>query len=330
MESREPSSPPMLAGIDLHLAQNVPIVDPAEVVADVRAHLAGGSFDPVSDIAVCVGRPDRRRLVGLVPVARFLSAADDVPMSDLVDDDPPIVSPGLDTEPAAWKAVQHGESSLAVVDADGNFRGLVPPGRLLGTLLRAHDQDFARLGGYLASTASARLAVEEPLVRRLWHRLPWLLLGLAGAGLSAWVVGLFEGRIAGDVRVAFFIPGVVYMADAIGTQTEALVIRGMSAGAHMRTAFRREGVTGPVAGIAFGLVALPLVWVFLGSFELGLTVAIALAAACSVATLVACVLPWAMVRGGQDPAFGSGPLATVAQDLLSLTIYLGVAQLILG
>lgn len=98
----------------------------------------------------------------------------------------------------------------------------------------------------------------------------------------------------------------------------------------MRTAFRREGVTGPVAGLAFGLVALPLVWVSLGSFQLGLAVAIALAAACSVATMVACVLPWLMVRNGQDPAFGSGPLATVLQDLLSLVIYLGVAQAIVG
>lgn len=330
MESREESRPPVLAGIDLHLAQRVPIVGPTDAVADVRANLAGESFDPVSEIAICEGPPGRRRLVGLVPMARFVAAADNVRMADLVDRDPPIVAPGLDTEPAAWKAIQHGESSLAVVDADGIFRGLVPSGRLLGALLGAHDQDFARLGGYLTSTESARHAVEEPLIKRLWHRVPWLLVGLAGAGLSAWLVGLFEGRLADDVRVAFFIPGVVYMADAVGTQTEALVIRGMSVGAQMRTAFRLEGVTGPVAGVAFGLVALPLVWLLLGSFELGLTVAIALAAACSVATFVACALPWLMARSGQDPAFGSGPLATVVQDLLSLAIYLGVAQVILA
>ena len=330
MDSPEQSKPPMLAGVDLHLARNVPIAGPAEAVADVRTQLAGGSYDPVSEIAVCEGQPDHRRLVGLVPMARFVAAAHGVPMSDLVDDDPPVVAPGLDTEPAAWKAVEHGESSLAVVDANGDFRGLVPPGRLLGALLRAHDQDFARLGGYLASAESARHAVEEPLVRRLWHRVPWLLVGLAGAGISAWLVGIFEGRIATDVRVAFFIPGVVYMADAVGTQTEALVIRGMSVGARMRTAYRLEGLTGPVAGVIFGLVALPLVWVSLDSFELGLTVGIALVAACSVATLVACVLPWVMAQAGQDPAYGSGPLATVVQDLLSLAIYLGVAQAILG
>jgi magnesium transporter len=33
------------------------------------------------------------------------------------------------------------------------------------------------------------------------------------------------------------------------------------------------------------------------------------------------LLPWALHRLGRDPAFGSGPLATVIQDLLSILIY---------
>jgi hypothetical protein len=35
--------------------------------------------------------------------------------------------------------------------------------------------------GFLAGTSRARTAAEEPLGRRLWHRLPWLALGLLGA-----------------------------------------------------------------------------------------------------------------------------------------------------
>jgi magnesium transporter len=37
-------------------------------------------------------------------------------------------------------------------------------------------------------------------------------------------------------------------------------------------------------------------------------------AACSVATVIAMTLPWVIRRLGKDPAFGSGPLATVVQD----------------
>jgi magnesium transporter len=42
------------------------------------------------------------------------------------------------------------------------------------------------------------------------------------------------------------------------------------------------------------------------------------------------VLPWLFDRFDVDPAFGSGPLATVIQDLLSIVIYFMMARAILG
>ncbi len=276
-------------------------------------------------MAVCKSRESPYRLMGLIPLERLLAAAADAPASDLMDSDPPVVRHGLSQEQAAWKAVRHGEASLAVVDDAGYLRGLVPPRRLLGALLRDHDRDFARLGGYLASTESARHAAEEPLRQRLWHRFPWLFLGLLGSALSAVLVGGFEEDISRDVRLAFFVPGVVYMADAVGTQTEALVIRGLSVGASMRRTFRLETLTGVVIGMLLGALTLAAIWAVMGSPSLAGAVALALLAACGVATLVASGLPWLLHRTGRDPAFGSGPLATVIQDLLSLVIYFAVA-----
>ena len=76
----------------------------------------------------------------------------------------------------------------------------------------------------------ARTASEEPVVKRFWHRVPWLLVGLLGALLAADIVGAYEQQLQANVMLAFFIPGIVYLADAVGTQTEALVIRGLSVG----------------------------------------------------------------------------------------------------
>jgi len=42
------------------------------------------------------------------------------------------------------------------------------------------------------------------------------------------------------------------------------------------------------------------------------------------------VLPWLLDSVGVDPAFGSGPLATVIQDLTSILIYFGIAGVIVG
>jgi magnesium transporter len=324
-----PADPsPLLPGsVDTYLVTDVPTCSPDVTAGALRQLLVRSDFASVADVAVCTSDA---RLLGLIPVERVLGAAEPVRARELMDTDPPVVSPGTDQERAAWKAARHGECSLAVVDEDGTFRGLVPPARLLGVLLTEHDQDLARLGGFLASTASARHAMDEPLLARLWHRMPWLLLGLLGSAGAAVLVRGFESDLSSDVRLAFFIPGIVYMADAVGTQTEALVIRGLSVGVRIRRVFRTEALTGLVVGVVLAALAVLGVWAALGSLALAVTVGLSLLGACAVASVVAMLLPWAMSRLGRDPAFGSGPLATVIQDLLSLVIYFAVAAALLG
>jgi magnesium transporter len=328
----QPHSEPLLRGsIDGYLATEVPVFSPEATAAEIRTALLARRFEAVIDIAVCAPREDGAlELVGLIPVERCLAAPGDRTARDLMDHDPPVVAPGLNQEHAAWKAAQHGEGSLAVVDDQGRFRGLVPPARLLAVLLAEHDEDLARLGGYLRSTAATRGSLDEALHVRLWHRLPWLVLGLLGSALAALLVDGFEDSLAADVRLAFFIPGIVYMADAVGTQTETLVIRGMAAGVPVRPVFVSEAVTGVVLGTVLALVAGPLAGWLVGSASIGVALALSLTAACAVATIVASALPWAMDRLGRDPAFGSGPLATVAQDLLSLVIYFSIASAVVG
>ena len=111
---------------------------------------------------------------------------------------------------------------------------------------------------------------------------------------------------------------------------EALVIRGLSVGVPIARVFRLESLTGLLVGLVLAGLSLPAVWLVLGSAELAVTVALALLAACAVATVVAMSLPWLVARMGRDPAFGSGPLATVVQDLLSLVIYFAVAAVVIG
>jgi magnesium transporter len=62
-----------------------------------------------------------------------------------------------------------------------------------------------------------------------------------------------------------------------------------------------------------------------GSVELLELAFVVQLAASSTATLVAMALPWLFSRLSRDPAFGSGPLATVIQDLASILIYFAIA-----
>ena len=299
----------------------VPTAGPTATVGEIRKSLVGDDFDSAADIAVL----DRGALVGIVPMEALLAADSEARVSTLADTSPPTVAPDANQEIAASLMAERGRGSLAVVDVDGGFVGLIPPKRMLGVLLEEHLEDLARLGGFLAGAGRARRAAEEPVMRRLYHRLPWLLVGLVGAMASAVLVGSFEEELDAKVILAFFVPAVVYMADAVGTQTEAILIRGLSVGVAVRDVLLREVVTGAITGVVVGALFLPFVIVGYGDAGVAVAVALALFASCSISTLVAIALPSLFQRLGADPAFGSGPLATVIQDLLSIAVYLAIA-----
>jgi magnesium transporter len=310
----------------VHVCRLVPIVAPQSTALEIRNQLETIQYETVGEIAVC----DEGRLVGLINIEDVLPAGATALATELMDDEPPVVLPGVDQEIAAWKAVQHDESCLAVVDKDGRFQGLIPPQRLLRVLLEEHDEDIAHFGGFLRDTRKARTASEESLPRRLWHRLPWLLIGLAGAILSAGIVGAFESQLANNVMLVFFIPGVIYLADAVGTQTETLVIRGLSLGVPLRSMVPREILTGVVIGISLAAIFLAFALHQWGNSRVCLAVSLALFAACSTATLVAMAIPWLFHQFGRDPAFASGPIGTVIQDLISILVYLLIAKSMVG
>jgi magnesium transporter len=321
------TAPPARLGVaSAYATRDVPVAAPEDAAGDVRRGLEGREFASAADVAVCRGE----RLVGLVTIERLLAADPATPLGTIMDADPPVVAPGLDQEHAAWRAVQNHESALAVVDAEGRFVGLIPPERMLAVLLTEHHEDMARIGGFLHDAEAALRASVEPVPRRIWHRLPWLLLGLGGAMLASVIVAGFEEELRADVVIAFFVPGIVYMADAVGTQTETLVIRGLSVGVPIGRVVRRELLTGAVVGVILAALFLPFSLLAWGRPEVSVAVSLALLAASSTATFVAMALPWAFHRFGKDPAFGSGPLATVIQDLLSLVVYFAIAIAVIG
>jgi magnesium transporter len=309
-----------------HASLHVPIVSPDRLIREVRDVLVGGRFESASHIVVC----EEGIFRGVLRIEDVLAAADQITVASLMDPGAPSVGPGIDQEVAAWRAVRHQESALSVVDGNGRFLGLIPPDRLITVLLSEHEEDLSRLGGFLKSTSAARTTSEEPAQRRFRHRIPWLLMGLIGALVAADLVGRFEAQLKVNILLAFFLPGIVYLADAVGTQTETIVVRGLSLGVPIGRMIARELAAGLAIGAALAVIAGPLVWWRWGDVQLGFLVGLSVLAACSTATLAAMTLPWVFDTFGLDPAFGSGPLATVVQDLLSIWIYLFITSLLIA
>lgn len=310
-----------------HLARRVPTGTAEESVSDALARLRECRHDCVNALYVVDGAG---RLQGYIRMATLLGAPGEARLASLMIAPAPRATPETDQERIAILAVTHGLGAVPVVDASGRLLGAVPPEALIQVLRREHVEDLHRLAGVTADETPVRAAMEASPLRRVRNRLPWLLLGLLGSFLATAIMARFETTLQARLAVAFFVPAIVYLADAIGTQTEAITVRFLShRHARLMELLPRELAVGVLIGLALGALTLPVAWLVFGDPLLAWGVALAIITAGTTAAAVGLALPWALSGLGMDPAFGSGPVATVIQDVLSLLIYFRITTLLL-
>jgi magnesium transporter len=300
-----------------------------ETSEQVFARLTGQSFESLENVHVLDAQG---RLIGLVPIARLLAASRRSPIAELMVPDHFAVNPEMDQERLLALARKHSATAPPVVDSDGRLLGCVPPRALIEIGWREHAEDISRMAGILHRSPddrSSRALEEMPILRAL-HRLPWLLVGLVGSAVATLVMTQFEAQLEAQVVVAFFVPAIVYLADAIGTQTEAIVVRGLSYNApSLAHLLIGEMSAGILIGAVLGAIAWPLVYGAFGSGQLASAVALAIAVAGPMASACGLFFPWLLSRAGLDPAFGSGPIATVIQDVITLVAYFWIVRFFL-
>src|SRR3989338_169877 len=91
------------------------------------------------------------------------------------------------------------------------------------------------------------------------HRVPWIILGLLGGLVATVIVSKFEAILSADVRLAFFIPVIVYLSDAVGTQAETIYVRELS---EKKINFLKYILKESIIGLVLGIIS----GVFLGIF----------------------------------------------------------------
>lgn len=172
---------------------------------------------------------------------------------------------------------------------------------------------------------------KEPILPLATHRVPWLIIGLIGGILTTIVSSKFENLLSSNINLVFFIPVIVYMADALGTQTETIYVRNLARRGkdNLSLYFFKELFVGISLGLIFGLIIGLFAYLWFGSYKTALIVTLAMFASMTIAPAVALFVPTILQKEHYDPALGAGPFTTVLQDLISLSIYLLVASTII-
>lgn len=169
---------------------------------------------------------------------------------------------------------------------------------------------------------------KESVDHLIRERMPWLFVGLLGGIITTLIVSRYEAILSSDIRLAFFIPVIVYLSDAVGTQTETIYIRALSD--NKRIIFSKyifkESLTGFFLGLISGLVLGIFSALWLKSTIVGFTVGLTMFINLTLAPILALVIPRLLYKEHSDPALGSGPVATIIQDLISLIIFFLIAS----
>src|SRR5918992_1417256 len=217
----------------------------------------------------------RRHLVGVVSLRRLLLVPPSTPLKRIMTTDLISVRADMDQEEVARQVASYNLLAIPVVDEENKLVGVITVDDVIDVIKDEATEDVYRLAGV---TGDDRVFARPS--ESLRKRLPWLQVNLVTAFIAASVVALFEGTISQWSALAVFMPVVAGMGGNAAMQTLTVIVRGIALGelswANTRKALLKEAVVGIANGVACGLVAGLVVWIWKGSPALGLIIGAAM------------------------------------------------------
>ncbi|WP_066385474.1 magnesium transporter [Halalkalicoccus paucihalophilus] len=296
----------------------IPTCQPEDTPATVLDRLVGRTWESADTIYVL----EEGKLVGRLDITALLQSTDDVPLSQLMETPSAQLQPGTDREHAIFLAIKEDRDEIPVVDSDKRLIGAVTSQAIIDTMHRAHFEDILLRAGV---QKTGRQILDEPSARvriAVRSRAPWLLFGLVAGLLLSVISSQFEATMQETIALAFFPPVIAYIADSVGTQSEAIAIRAFAiADVDYGSYIQQELLVGIILGTMIGILGGVGATVIAASSQIGFVVGLSLFVSSTVATVLASLIPIGFILLDVDPALGSGPLATALQDAFSIAIY---------
>lgn len=312
------------------MIKNIPLAFLGETILDVRKRIfdKAGEFETLNYIYVV---DKERRLKGVISIKEIFQKREEVKIEDLMERKIIKADPYTDQERVAILALRHNLKAIPVVDKKEEFLGVVPSDVILDILHSEHLEDILKSAGVHNSVYFPAKVIKTPIGLLAKARIPWLIVGLFGGILGAQIVNFFETPMKTHFILAAFIPLIVYMADAVGVQSQTLFIRSLviDYGLKTREYLVKEFKTSFLIALILGILLSTISLIWSGSFLIGLILGLSLFLTVIFSSLIAICIPWLLNKFKKDPAIGSGPFATIVRDILSLIIYFSVSTLLL-
>ncbi|MBS3681243.1 magnesium transporter [Ornithinibacillus massiliensis] len=239
------------------------------------------------------------------------------------------VTVDTDQEHAAQIIQRYDFLAVPVVNHDHVLVGILTVDDMIDVLMKEATEDIEKLS---ASGKDIDFDTKAPVAA--YRRLPWLILLLFIGLISGTIVSTFEETLEKVVALAFFMPMIAGMTGNTGTQSLAVVVRGLTTRDINKVVIAkiilRELLVGIIIGVTCGILISIIAYIWQGSPILGLVVGSTLVVTLIIGTLAGTIIPLILHHFKIDPAVASGPLITTLNDILSLMIYFGIATIFIS
>jgi len=270
----------------------------------------------------------KRKLVGVVSYRDLLIAEPQEKIRNIMYERVISVSVDQDQEDVAQTIQKYDFLAVPVVNEENILMGIVTVDDIIDVVIQEADEDIQKL-----SAAGKAIDFDTKAIIAAYRRLPWLILLLFIGVVSGSIISSYSDILSKVVALSFFMPMISGMTGNTGTQSLAVIVRGLiSNDIDKKVVTRviiRELTVGLIIGLTCGIVITLIAYFWQGDPILGFVVGSSLFFTLIIGTLSGTIIPLILYRLKIDPAVASGPLITTLNDIFSLFIYFGIAKIFL-
>lgn len=222
----------------------------------------------------------------------------------------------------------HPHDKIVVLDDENSILGIIYSDDILRLMENQEANTLADFAG-----VSQEEDVLDSAFAKVRHRYRWLIVNLATAFIAGFIVALFEPTLKSFVLLAAYIPIVAAMGTSAGTQTLAVVVRGLALHEVNSTTARRiimaEMTAAALNGFLLGLLTAVIALLWHQSPWFGVVLFVTFFFDFLLAGLFGATIPLVMRRFGLDPATSSAIFIGTLTDISGFVILLSLATLVI-
>jgi len=237
----------------------------------------------------------------------------------------PVMSPNSKDDEIIRTFKENPHSKIIIAEK-GDVIGIVHPEDILSD---TQEYTFGKV--YQVFGVKREENVMDPFQIKMKNRLGWLSINLITAIVVGIIVSIFEKTIAAHVIIAAFLPIIANIGGNSGTQTLAVMIRGITLNEvaldRIWKPLTNEILNGVFNGLFIGLLITIVTYMVYGTPILGIIATASLMITLTCAGVIGSTIPLIMKKLNFDPASASSIFITTSCDIIGFFSFLILASL---